>query len=267
MVWPGLAAFVLGMAAWYSGVAVESEVAVVLHDGRILRGTIDDRTDDRTLWLRTTGSGVTVVGSTSWDRVAKVHRGGRQVESALAESPAAGPVGVVVLTGATETVPSAPLKVQSLVVEAALANWDGDVEADGLEVTISPWATDGSPVSAPGMLSVELIGQRVAGDRSDPAFAELGRWHRRVQEVDYGRWGATYRLPFQNINPQFDLQFGSEGVVHARLGVSGQGSFEASVSLQTRTDSPIRDRLQLHSQTRFFPSERTQFRSRPARDR
>ena len=106
------------------------------------------------------------------------------------------------------------------------------------------------------MLSVQVIGQNYA--RHGQAFPEIGRWNRRVRIADYdGLRGALYRLPFRTVNPELDMEFGSYGIVHARLGVSGHGSFEASLQVRVRTDSRLRDQLQLLKHRRFFPSERT----------
>ncbi|OHB71112.1 MAG: hypothetical protein A2V70_04065 [Planctomycetes bacterium RBG_13_63_9] len=148
-------------------------------------------------------------------------------------------------------------KVQSLRIEAALANWDGDVEVDGLEIRVCPLAADGTIVPADGMLSVRLIGRRVRGRAGDGIFVELDRWSRRIRASDCDSWGVVYRLAFRRIHPEFDLDFAVEGLVHGQLGVPGQGNFEASVPTQIRTYAPIREDLQLLRHQRFFPQERT----------
>jgi hypothetical protein len=147
-------------------------------------------------------------------------------------------------------------RVRSIRIEAVAANWDADVELDGLELRVIPVTADGGVLSVEGMLSVQLIGQNYG--RHGPAYPKIGRWNRRVRIADYDDFrGALYRLPFQTVNPEFDLNFGWSGVVHARLSVSGHGNFEASRDVRVRTASSLRDQLQLRTQRRFFPSERT----------
>ncbi len=152
------------------------------------------------------------------------------------------------------TVP--PRRVQSIRIEAVAANWDADVELDGLELRVIPVTARGGVLPVEGMLSVQLIGQNYA--RHGQAFPKIGRWNRRVRIADYDELrGALYRLPFQSVNPEFDLEFGWYGVVHARLGVSGHGNLEVSREVRVRTASAVRVQLQLLKHRRFFPSERT----------
>ena len=77
--------------------------------------------------------------------------------------------------------------------------------------------------------------------------------------------GYAFRLPFQAIHPEFNLQVGSVGLVHARLAVPGTGVFEATTNtISVRPVNPIRDRLQVQQGSRFLPTERTGQSVQPA---
>lgn len=240
-------------------------------DGRISTGEVDAETDDNLLWLRSTAPSIVVKCGIRWSMISKVSHADRQLSAAefrpIAEklksavpadifSPkATGRVGTPeVASNRGKKVSSR--RVRSIRIEAVAANWDADVELDGLELRVIPVTADGGVLSVEGMLSVQLIGQNYG--RHGPAYPKIGRWNRRVRIADYDDFrGALYRLPFQTVNPEFDLNFGWSGVVHARLSVSGHGNFEASRDVRVRTASSLRDQLQLRTQRRFFPSERT----------
>jgi len=149
-------------------------------------------------------------------------------------------------------------RVHWLAVEAAVANWDGDVEADGLLVHVYPLDDTGGVVPARGTLQFELIGQRDDVFGPPQPFTTLGQWSYQVRAEDFGPRGAIYRLPFQGVHPEFDLTVAPYGALHARLSVPGQGTFETTESLlRIRPYSAVRDELQLSTGRRFFPQERT----------
>ena len=151
-----------------------------------------------------------------------------------------------------------PPRVQSLMLNVELANWDSDVEVDGLLLHIYPLNRDWVPVAIDGTLQIEVIGQKFARRRQPTRFFELARTSHRVRKQDFGPTHvATYRIPFRTVHPEFQLDVGTYGLVHARLGIPGQGSFEASVQTRLRTFDPVRDQLQLERGKRFFASERT----------
>ena len=139
-----------------------------------------------------------------------------------------------------------------------MANWDGDVEADGLLVHVYPLDDSGGVVPARGTLRFELIGQRDDVFGPPQPFTTLGQWSQQMRVEDFGPRGAVYRLPFQGVHPEFDLTVAPYGALHARLSVPGQGTFETTESLlRIRPYSAVRDELQLSTGRRFFPQERT----------
>jgi hypothetical protein len=154
--------------------------------------------------------------------------------------------------------PSARPRVRSLAVEAAVANWDADVEVDGLLVHVYPLDGTGAVIPVRGMLQFDLTGQRDGVFRRWQSFTTLGRWSRRVRLEDFGPRGAVYKLPFQGVHPEFDLKVAPRGALHARLSVAGQGTVETTESMvRIRPYSSVRDWWQLSTGRRFFPQERT----------
>ncbi len=249
-------------------------VCIHLHDGRELTGNVDARTDRDRLWLRITAPSITIFKPIQWSDIVRAQIGDRQLTPSnfreLAPSLRSElPTGFFETDVSTQ--PERPQdeppalirrKVRSLQIYAHLANWDDDVNVDGLELRVFPGDENPTVVPVNGMLQVQLIGQfvRLTGQRGE--FGDLGRWTRRVQVDDFGFLGAVYRLPFRGISPEFDRDVDAMGLVHASLGVAGQGNFEASVAARIRTSNPIRDQLWLREHTRFFPIERTNRRKR-----
>lgn len=260
-------------------------VTVRANDGRVLRGEVDASTDQHLLWVRRTAPSIAINSAVRWSDVVSVGHGDRVFSAAefrplaeelkselpadffaqdAAKDPAEAGAGTPnswpkSSQGARHALERE--KVRSLRIDAELANWDGDVEVDGLEVRVSPLAGDGRIVAAGGTLSIRLIGKSPSAT-SRHAFQELGRWSKPVRATDFGTWGAVYRFPFRTIHPEFDLDVSPYGLLHARLGVRGDGSFEASVPVRVRVYDPLRDHLQLHEGKRFFPNERTGWRGR-----
>jgi hypothetical protein len=139
-----------------------------------------------------------------------------------------------------------------------VANWDGDVEVDGLLVRLRPLDAAGEEVPVEGTLEVRLIGWRTGRTRSRQGPVRLARWTRAVGPAEWGPFGIEYRLPFQSVHPEFDLRWAAHGTVHARLSVPGQGVFEVSQStVRIRPYSALRDHLEYVSGGRFYPGERT----------
>ena len=153
--------------------------------------------------------------------------------------------------------PSDP-RVRAIDVEAAVANWDGDVEVDGLVLWLVPRDEFGELVPVSGTLVVELQGEHSGVVRMPQPFVNVGSWTVSVRPKDFGPRGAAYKLPFQNVHPEFDAALLPRGLVHARLSVPGQGTFEAADAMvRIRPYSSVRDRLQQSNGRRFFPNETT----------
>ena len=262
-------------------------VRVRLGDGRTLTGEVDADTAKDLLWLHMTAPSIAISSSIPWSQIIAVHYGGRELSAAdfrplaeklkskfpcdflSSETPQEGGVSKATDTGshsqhglcsafeAAAYRPSQNQKVCSLRIEATLARWDQYVDATGVEVRIFPLAQDGSIVPVDATLDVRLIGMRLGGPSTREVFPELGSWGEMVHGSDYGTWGAVYRFRFQNVHPEFDFNFTDSGLVNVKLGVSGQGIFEASESITLRPSSWLRDELQQREHKRFFSAVRT----------
>ncbi len=124
-----------------------------------------------------------------------------------------------------------------------------------MELRIYPRTSRSELRPVHGMLNVRLIGCSLRGPGRRALFPEIGRWSKRVRREDFGISGAVFQLPFQRVNPQVDLDFGAYGQVLVRLGIPGQGRFDASVAVRLRTRSPLRDKLELLERRRLFRLE------------
>ncbi len=263
--------------------AVDEQFTVDLSSGRTLKAEIDPRTDPQWLWLRCRRESVGVVRPIRWDRVAQVHVGGESlsgeqfrhmVESireglaAKTDASSQNPRRIVVQAseGSARSDSAAaagppPMahsaRICSVEIEAVAANWDADVEVDGLAVRVYPLDAGGAIVPAEGMLQADLRAARPGEARHHPSTVHLARWTRRLRSSDFGPDGVVIRLPFQGIHPEFDSGVAPYGALHLRLTVAGHGTFEATESsVRIRPYSAVRDWLQQATGSRFFAGER-----------
>jgi hypothetical protein len=246
-------------------------VRVELVSGRVLVGQVDARSGSNRLWLRTGDAQAHVVRPVDWDRVARATVAGNALEPAAfrawvlerppVEPPPAAVAGSRVDGGVRASADPRPLpaasKVRTLVLSAYLANWDADVEADGLIVSAAPLDESGRITEVRGTLEAELIGtQRLSRTRGEP-LPQMARWTVPLQG-SLGPEGYTLRMPFQAVDPEYATALWSHGLVRGRLVAPGHGVFEADAGLvRIRAFNPLRDRQQLQRGTRFFPGELT----------
>jgi hypothetical protein len=262
------------------------EVSITLIDGRTLVGEVDSHSDARNLWLRRGDATTTIRRSIAWSQIASARVGERPLtveqlraaanaapppvprQAATATPPGAGTLRTWRIPGvaaARETRPAAV--VRSLDVDASLANWDADVEADGLVLSFAALDEFGAAASVDGTLEVELVGERLPPYSRGNAFPTLGRWTLAVDSATGETGGGYYRarLDFQAVHPDFQLYLPRYALVHVRLSVPGQGTFDASQDgLSLRGFTPVRDRVEAAAGTRFLPNERTGRSSREA---
>ena len=148
-------------------------------------------------------------------------------------------------------------QVCSLSIDAQVANLNRTVEADGLVLHIYPLDGAGNMIPVDGTLDVELIASVPPGWPRGEPLPSIGHWSFRLIPQQFGPAGAIVKLPFQGVHPEFDLNLGPYGLIHARLSIPGNGSFEASqAALRIRPYSMIRDQSQLIDGRRFFDVER-----------
>jgi hypothetical protein len=145
--------------------------------------------------------------------------------------------------------------VQWLDIDARPARWDNYVDIDGMSICIAPKDAYGQVIPVRGTLDVDLIAEHAGVDRLPYPFSRIAHWSQAVRPEDFGPSGAVYKLPFQDVNPEFDNHLGPHGAIHATLSVPGQDTFEATADARIRPYSLIRDRLLQTTGRRFFPEE------------
>jgi len=256
-------------------------VTVDVASGRSFAGEVDSRTNEAQLWLcRRLGSGF-LRRPIDWDRIVRVQLAGesfssdefqqaaRAVSQMFAEQEGTEGGASKIVIGpskgrsdpqlASAAAARRPRRVvQSLAIDVRLGEWDNDVDADGLLLEVYPLDAAGDVVPVNGALDVNLRSERTGVVKRRRPFHRLGRWTKRVRATDFGPRGATYRLPFQAVHPEFDLEWAAYGAVHVRLSVPGQGVFERTESMvRVRPYSAVRDQLEQATGRRFFKQERT----------
>jgi hypothetical protein len=241
-------------------------VTVLLASGRRFTGAVDARTNDSQLWLRVESGPITLLRPIDWERVKSASIGDKQLtadelhaESATIKSAQTvverNEVGVPPV-GGERRLKDEPQPLRSIQIDAVLGHWSAPTEATGIVVTVQPLDAYGSLVAVDGVLDVDLLGQRLTVVTEGNGFPQLGHWTTAVRPADFGPSGAVYEFPFQAVHPDFHLDLEPQGLVHARLSVPGQGSFEASQAMvRIRAYSSVRDHVQQATGSRFLHEE------------
>ena len=266
-------------------------VAVGLASGRVFVGEVDPRTDAEQLWLRTEGPGIVFCRPIRWERILLARCGDQELSSeelqAMSEALKSAPsqnlqdhetLPAPPAPHAAENNPSAtgsgfPTRRIANYIQASRAQrysgaidrnrcLRGELESNGR----NRW-------NYRSLVSTGLHGLRGSGgwharrrfDRR--AYRQAAGWACPFRKLAVGRCelrpinlappGAVFKLPFQGAHPEFDLNIGPFGLVHARLNVPGNGSFETSRSMvRIRQYSNVRDEAQQINGQRFFDVER-----------
>lgn len=245
-------------------------LTVKVVEGKTYSGFVDAKTDDRLLWLRREqGTGMLRRGI-SWERIVSASHQGKPVELSelpkLAERIASSRTVVVQPVHSEPAAPPpAPARqhIASLAIEAAVTNWDADVENDGLLVAFRLLDEEGYETTADGTLEVELFAPRIRKYHEAPQSRGyrvdlIERWTVAVAKNQFRGGAVRVRLPFGAIHPEFDRGVDALGLVHARLAVPGEGVFAQSLDgLSLRTFAPTRDALLDNTGRQFLPTEMT----------
>jgi hypothetical protein len=269
-------ALALGIEFFASSFVHAGQVTVYLKSGRRFNAEVSQRTNDETLWLRFGTDTTILLRPIRWSHVQRVQYQGKEISVAQLRSlvdEIASPAdlelpaerkGSLVFAHRqrdadhAQNGPGSPAPVATVSFYAQIANWDRDVEPDGLVLGIEPLGVNGDVVPVSGTLSVDLLASRRRSFNDVPhgrgsKFESLGRWVRQLTPQE-----MTVRLPFQSHHPAFDTDWSTHALVHVRLSVPGHGVFEDSVDpVRVRHGSPIRDELELKEDRRFFPIEGT----------
>lgn len=270
------------LMSFWSAAAAGENVHVRLQDGTSIDAELDQRTNADRLWLRFGGGATIVLRSIAWKHVALASHRGKRVSPAELRKIAATANSRQAVQAATETTSVVrPMSQQATQAElarrmlgtrsrvsdvrfdAVCANWDRDVEADGLQLLVTPIDVRGLPALVNGVLDVELVAMKTVAFHHAPHSRgqlprRLGRWTQRLGPTDFVGNGAVVKLPFQASHPEFDTKWAPYSILHVRLVIPGHGVFERSVDgIRTRPFAPMRDRLERQSTRRFLPSEAT----------
>jgi hypothetical protein len=283
--------YVVGFVTLLASIAAGQEpVSVSLDSGRVFNGLVDQRTTADRFWLKSSQAGAAVLRPIQWNRIVEATVGEHTIgvdefrsyalqaaeqlretqpeqmpfgddrveEVPAPESQVQNTPGLAALVSATERVSpiTVPGIVQSLYVDAYVANWDRDVEVDGIVVIVQPLDEFGQIVHVGGTVEVDLIGQRHSrrGEPSEP-FPQIGRWSELARPSSRGD-GIVLKLSYQGVHPEFDREIDPFGVVHVRMTIAGQGVFEASSAMvRLRPYSSPRDNQQQLRGRRFFYQE------------
>lgn len=273
------------VVVWASSAGAEP-ITVSVKSGRSFTAELDVRSNADKLWLRFSKESMSILRPIEWPSITEIRRGDQplsieQVRTAaiaanaeLPPQPKA-PIAKRAVEGgprrgsfqtwnirpaaAEEPLP-ARSPVRSIGFDAYLANWDADVEADGLYLSLSALDGTGLMTAVDGTLEVELIGDRRPPLTRGNAFPVLARWSRQVTAAEMENSGGYYRarLEFQALDPEYNLWINTHALVHVRFSVPGDGAFEASVDgVRMRGFTPVRDRAQAAFGTRFLPTEQS----------
>lgn len=272
-----------------SALAEGPQVEVRLASGRRFHGAIDSASSAASLVLVHSHQGVTRRRTMDWSRIVSAAVEGRVLDAAglreLASAQTAAPNkgAVRAARGITPRrielraplipapqpiaeqagfIPVGPVTAVSF--DSSVANWDGDVEVDGLVLDIAPADCFGNLVPAEGTLQVELFApQRRRFDYAPLSGGDtlelVERWTRPVTVEHYGLAGLRIRLPFGAVHPELDVDWMAYwyGLVHVQLALPGHGVFEDSRDgMRIRPWAPNRDNLEMNTGRRFLPTER-----------
>jgi hypothetical protein len=291
----------IALAAWVPAAFAGEPIRLTLASGRQIAGEVSSRSTSERLWLVQRAGGAHISRPVSWENIesAEFRRAlltGAELRRALLadHSPLSGasyeqeqpgedqddpfredPLPVDELPApddSTKTV--TPLTraefltittppVASMRFDAHLANWDADVEADGLVVQVIPVDAYGQVVPLRGALHVELFGVRRIAFQDAPhkrgrSYGRLGAWTQQLIPEYIHSDGGWFKLPFQAAHPEFDPRIGVRGLVHVKLVVPGAGVYEDSLDgIRLRPYAPLRDSMQRETGRRFFATEAT----------
>lgn len=241
-----------------------SHLAVATRSGQVLRGTIDPRTTAEYLWLTATAEGMAISSRIPAADIVKIHPADpvklpqRWMDSQpKAAQPELLPpaVGRPAEAGASDkdSAQRHPTEVKSIRVFAQLETWNGDPKPDGLRLFVAPRSATGDLVPASGVVTARLVVYRGNWQGSLGGFRQEETWTREISAADFGAHGGIVDLPFRNFRPEFDNELLPLGVLHVRLSVAGQGTFDSTLEdVELRSVAFTRD-LELRSRAKQQP--------------
>lgn len=261
-------AFLSDVGALRVDVACAAGVQVVTFEGRTLAGEIDSRSDDARLWLRMQRGDAVLTSSVAWGDIAAARVGDEAVDAhelkqQRRELATAAPRWMAAAEPTTAAAVQPPTiiaqparRVRTVeIVSACLANFDRDVEPDGLAIWIAALDDTGAPVAVRGNLTARLYGELRPGSVREVTFGALDEWTRPVAASNFENGVATYELRFRRTAPEWQFELLPDALIEVSLLAFGEGHFSASAPVVVRAFNPLRDNQQLLLKSRFLPGE------------
>lgn len=257
-----------------------AQLSVQLVGGRTVQGVVDARTNDQQLWLRATSGTAYVQRGIVWGRVEKADYQEKsltreelqEMAATLATAPPQAVSGKrpkgersQPLDGEGSQAES-PLRAAKLVTiscSAWLANWDSDVEPDGIVLEVRGLDERGSLVEVQGAIEATLWSpvKRAFHERPATAGVILERvesWRSTSEQGARRDDALQVKLPFGSVHPDFQSAVGSYGALQVKVVSPGNGVFFATIDpLMIRTYSPIKDAYRNGNGGRHLPQEGT----------
>ena len=261
----------------------DQEIVVHATSGRQFRGHLDDSSTHEQLVVRSVHGRITLLRPSRWQHIASATLDGKPTETGALRELVAREQGTgnrgqgttfrrvdlqslslpVNNTAAPLPAELPPPRVALVAFDASIANWDADVETDGVVIDVAPLDIDRRLVPAGGTLEVELFAQErrtldLAPNSGGETLELVERWTRAIAPDEFTANGVRLRLPFGAITPELQSTWRASpyGLVHVRLAVPGHGVFEDSRDMvRLRPYSPNRDRLEMKTGQRFLPTE------------
>jgi hypothetical protein len=262
--------------------AAEPVLEVRLASGRLLQGTMDAASTPDHFVLRSERNGMTVRRTVEWPRIVEVKSDGipndltklREKTDPPGDAALPKPNSPIrrielrgdALSGEIAVSPPEPrlAPVAMIAFDARIANWDADVETDGLLINFAPLDIDGHILPVAGTLEVSLYArERRTLDQAPLSGGDtvelVEHWTLPIALSHFSHnSGARLRLPFGAAHPELELRWmvSAYGLVHVRFVAPGHGVFDDSRdALRLRPFAPSRDRLQQNMGYRFLPGE------------
>ena len=210
-----------------SNADVKSKVTVYVSAGKRVKGHVDARSSEESLFVRFGSGRSTILRRITWRNFESAERNGQQLSKQQLLELAATVRDEAQLTGESQTAvnenqerfhqagraQAAPSILIPLVThiqsDVAVANWDADAEVDGLLIHLRPMAVDWHVVPVAGSVTVTLSAKRHAPFHDVPhGRGEVRRvvkqWRVRVDPLHVTSEGAPIQLPFDVVNPATD---------------------------------------------------------------
>ncbi len=235
-------------------------VTIQLSNGHQVSGVISEERNDSSnhLWLVRTAPGIQLVSGFPREKITSVIKHG---DSEELPPPIDEKQNEKVLSNSASAPAKRIQKVVTVETYACVKNWDGDSQADGIEIIVKPLDNQGNIVPVSGTIDFQMLGQRTAWRTSEQIerfheFGVIDTWTKRLQPNLLRHDGYHFRLEFRNTHPDFDLDLELEAMIHSRLNLIGQTALESnSGPVLLRPFSKLRDDRQQFTGSRFFAEE------------